>query len=74
MMIALAIVAMAMATERFLFHYAVSLARSHGDYLWHEAVTVWIILNIALALPIGTSVAIIRAAMKDQADARKSIG
>jgi hypothetical protein len=74
MMIALGIVAVVLATERLLFDYAVSLVESHNDYLWHEAVTVWVILNIALSLPIGTSAAIVRAAMKDHAEAQKRIG
>jgi hypothetical protein len=73
MMIALGIVAVALATERLLFQYAVSLVSSHNEYLWHEAVTVWVILNIALSLPIGLLAAIFWVAMKDHAGAQKRI-
>ncbi len=71
-MIALGILALLLGTERLLFHYAVSLVASHNDYLWNEAVTVWVTLNIALSLPIGLSAAIVRAATKDQAEARRA--
>ncbi len=76
MMIALGTVAMVLAAERLLFQYAARLVSSHSDhdYLWHEAVTVWVVLNIALSLPIGMSAAIVRAAMKDHAEARERVG
>ncbi len=74
MMIAMGIVAVTLATERLLFHYAVSLVRSHNEYLWHEAATVWVILNITFSLPIGMSAAMVRAAMKDNAESQKRIG
>jgi hypothetical protein len=70
-MTALGALAAILAMERPLFQYAVSLVTSHNEYLWDEAVTVWVILNIALSLPIALSVAIVRAATKDQAEARQ---
>jgi len=73
MMIALGIVAVVLATERLLFHYAVSLVRSHNEYLWHEAVAVWVVLNIALSLAMEMSGAIVRAALRDHAEARERI-
>jgi hypothetical protein len=74
LMIAVGIVAMVLAVEPFLFHYAVELVKSHDDYLWNEAVTVWVILNIALLLPIVWSAAIARAVMRDHAESQKRIG
>jgi hypothetical protein len=76
LMIAVGIAALVLALEPFLFHYAVELVKSHDDYdyLWDEAVTVWVILNLALCLPIGMTVAIVRAAMRDPAEAQRRIG
>ena len=53
-MIAIGIIAVVLAMEPFLFHFAAEEVRS-GDptYIWGEAVTVWVILNIALSVPIG---------------------
>ena len=73
-MLAVGIVAVVLAVEAFLFHHAVELVDSHDDYLWDEAVTVWVILNIALSLPTGLLAAIVRAGMQDQAEGQKRIG
>jgi len=72
--IAVGIIAGVLAVEPVLFHYAVELVRSHDDYLWNEAVTVWVILNIALSLPTGMTIAIVRAAMRDHREAQTRIG
>jgi hypothetical protein len=49
-MIALVAVAMVLAVERFLYHSAARAVGSgaDGDYIWREAVTVWLFFNIAL--------------------------
>jgi hypothetical protein len=66
LMIALGIAAFVLALEPFFFHYAVELVKSHDEYLWDEAVMVWVILNVLF----GTSAAILalflRAAFTDQ--------
>jgi hypothetical protein len=67
-MIIVAIVAAVLAVQPLVIHYAVELVRSHDDYLWNEAVTVWGILNIALVLSIGLPAAMVLAAMRDQHD------
>jgi hypothetical protein len=71
-MVAVGLVAVVLTVEPFLFRQAVESVKYHNEYLWGNAVTVWIILNIALSLPIGITDAII-AARRDQAEARKRI-
>ncbi len=73
MMIAVAIVAVILAVEAILFHAAVQLVKSHDDYLWNEAVTVWGILNLALIIPSAVAVCA-RAAMGDQAESQQRNG
>jgi hypothetical protein len=65
-MVAVAIVAVALATERFLAHLAVEFViERHSDGTWEyiegEAVTVWVVLNALLSIPIGFGAAAIRA-------------
>ena len=73
LMVAVGIVAVVLATERPLFHYAVDLVRSDDVYLWHE-LGVWVILHLALALIIGMIAAIVRAVSKDYAEAHHATG
>jgi len=73
-MIVVVVVAVILAVEAILFQAAVQLVKSHDDYLWNEAVTVWVILNIALLLPIVLSAACARAAMRDHAQSQQRNG
>ncbi len=73
-MIVVGVVAVILAVEPILFRAAVQLVKSHDDYLWNEAVTVWVILNIALLLPIVLSAACARAAMRDRAQSQQRNG
>jgi hypothetical protein len=62
MMIAVGIVAAVLALEPLLFHYAAEEVTSGDEhYIWGEAVTVWVALNIALSVPIGITAIIVRA-------------
>jgi len=63
-MIAVAIVAVVLAVEPVMFHYAAEEVRS-GDpeYILGEAVTVWVMLNIPFALAVGCTVLLLRAAL-----------
>ena len=55
LMIAVVAIASFLALERLLYRSAVRALSSHaeGDYYWGEAMTVWLILNIVLAVPVG---------------------
>ena len=71
MMIAVAVVAVILTVESFLFDFAAEEVRSGDDhYHWGEAMTVWAILNIVLSIPVGLSVAILRAAHLNHAEAK----
>lgn len=52
-MVAVGIVAVILAGERFLIHEAVELVSSGDRYIWKEAVRAWIVLNIACIVCIG---------------------
>jgi hypothetical protein len=70
LMIAVGIVAPVLAVEPVLFHHAAEEVRSgDADYIWGEAVTVWLILNILLSIPIGVVAAMIRGRMRYGAEA-----
>ena len=62
-MIAVGVFALLLAVEPFLFHQAVELVKSHDEYLLDEAILAWVILNIALFVPIGIIAGIIAAAV-----------
>ncbi len=66
-MVTVAVVAVILSLEPFLFQYAVDEVRS-GDthYIWDEAVTVWIILNVAITIAIGAIVTFFHAALQDR--------
>jgi hypothetical protein len=53
MIVAVAAVAVVLAVERFLYRSAARAVGSgaDGDYIWGEAVTVWLFFNIALLFP-----------------------
>jgi hypothetical protein len=73
LMIAVGIVALVLALESALFHFAVVTVRpSPEDFNPDEAVGVWMILNLAVALEMGLAVAMIRAAVSDHAKAREA--
>jgi hypothetical protein len=62
-LIAVGVFAVLLAVEPFLFHQAVELVKSHDEYLLDEAILTWVILNIALFVPIGILAGIIAAAI-----------
>jgi len=76
MMIAVAAVALVLAVERFLYRSATRAVSSHAesDYIWGEAVTVWLILNVALLVHVGMISQMARAYMAHHADGQKRIG
>ena len=45
-MVAVGILGVIVASERFLFHQAVELVRSGERYILGEAVEVWVVLNV----------------------------
>jgi hypothetical protein len=68
LMIAVAVVAVILTAESFLFDIATDGVRSDDDpYPLGEAASVWVILNVVLSIPIWMSVAIIRAALSARA-------
>jgi hypothetical protein len=77
MMIAVGIVAVGLAGELFLSRPAAREVSSHadGDYLWGEAVTAWIILNVVLVAPPSAMILhLVRTGMKHQAEDPKRVG
>ena len=75
LMVAVAIVAVILTAESFLFDIATGGVRSDDDpYPLGEAASVWIILNVVLSIPTWMSVVMIRAALSARAEAKKRLG
>jgi hypothetical protein len=73
-MLAVGIAAVVLALERLLFHNVAEAVRSGDEqYICSEAVTVWVLLNIALSLPIGLIAVLIRVVVNDITGARRRI-
>ncbi len=72
MMTAVAVAAAVLYLEPFLFHFAAEEVRS-GDptYIWSEAVTVWVILNVAISIPIGVIAAVGVTVLRGRTEAKK---
>jgi hypothetical protein len=67
-MLAIAVAGVVLALEPVFFHYAVNLVRSgESDYIWSEAVTVWLIMNVGLTLLVGGTVRIVREVAEERA-------
>src|SRR5262249_52293878 len=65
LMIAVGILAGVLALEPVLFHCAAEEVRSGDEhYIWGEAVTVWVVLNVALSLPIGLAAMLVWASVR----------
>jgi hypothetical protein len=64
MMIAVAVIAVVLAVEMFLFKCAARLVSSHDDhdYLLNEAVLAWVVLNVPA---VGLTAPIVWACVKD---------
>ena len=75
-MVAVAAVALVLAHERFLYRCTAQAVSSHadGEYIWGEAVTVWIILNVVLFVPVGMISQMARAYMTHRAEGQKRTG
>jgi hypothetical protein len=68
-------IAVILAVEAIFFQAAVQMVKSHDDYLWNEAVTVWVILNIAVILPPAVwAAACARATLRDHAQSEQRSG
>jgi hypothetical protein len=76
MMIAVVAATLILVAERFLYRSAAHAVSSHsdGDYIWGEAVTVWLILNIVLSVPAGMIAQMTRAYATHRAEGQKRIG
>jgi hypothetical protein len=74
LMSAVASIAVILAVEAIFFQAAVQMVKSHDEYLLNEAVTVWVILNIAIILPAVWAAACARAALRDHAQPQQRNG
>lgn len=71
LMVAVGVVAPVLAAEPLLFRFAAEVVRSGDEeYIWGEAVAVWIIVNVALSPLIGLAALVVWVRKKE--DARRA--